>query len=321
MDRESELALVERVRAGDTTAFDAIHAAFNTRLYGFLARLAHRRDVAEDLLEETWLRFVTHADQLRADTRLGPWLFTVARNVHVTWCRARAVESRAAATLSLWPTPITVDPRSSGRPAANSSVASRLPWPAFRWRRGRSCCSSAVEGLTPSEAAAVCGVTPRGDAAAPQASARVARAASRRAGAATGHAPAGGGTMTFDEKPDAAAWRPRRHWPRHRPPPARDARIRARCHEVMTRRPPARASWPARLALWLRVFRPASHRSSTRCWLQPSACTGSSWSPRRSRRQGSSKRSIRGRPRRPAPATDGRRRLTATWTATLAMKW
>ena len=92
MDRESELALVERLRAGDTAAFDAVHAAFNARLYGFLARLARSRDVAEDLLEDTWMRFVTHADQLRPDTRLGPWLFTVARNVHVTWCRARAVE-------------------------------------------------------------------------------------------------------------------------------------------------------------------------------------------------------------------------------------
>ena len=59
MDRESELALVERVRAGDTAAFDAVHAAFNARLYGFLARLARSRDVAEDLLEDTWMRFVT----------------------------------------------------------------------------------------------------------------------------------------------------------------------------------------------------------------------------------------------------------------------
>jgi DNA-directed RNA polymerase specialized sigma24 family protein len=73
MDRESELALVDRVRAGDTAAFDEIHATFNTRLFGLLARLAHRSDVVEDL-EETWLRFVTHADQLRPDTRLGPWL-------------------------------------------------------------------------------------------------------------------------------------------------------------------------------------------------------------------------------------------------------
>ena len=160
MDRECELALVERVRAGDTAAFDVIHAAFNGRLYGFLARLTRRRDVAEDLLEETWLRFVSHADQLRADTRLGPWLFTVARNVHVTWCRARAVETRAAATLDLWPAPIGF--ASPFERAAGSELERRI-------ERALASLSVdtrevlllvGVEGLTPSEAAAVCGLTP-----------------------------------------------------------------------------------------------------------------------------------------------------------------
>ena len=105
MDRESELALVRRVRDGDTAAFDVVHALFNDRLFGFLARLARSRDVAQDLLEETWLRFVRHADRLNADTRLGPWLFAVARNVHVSYCRARALEeSRTVESIGLWPT-------------------------------------------------------------------------------------------------------------------------------------------------------------------------------------------------------------------------
>jgi len=46
--------------------------------------MARDRSVAEDLLEETWLRLVLSAEGLRADTRLGPWLFTVARNLYVS---------------------------------------------------------------------------------------------------------------------------------------------------------------------------------------------------------------------------------------------
>ena len=61
MDQESELALVSGLRAGDPAAFDAVHAAFNVRLFSFLVRLSRRREVAEDLLEETWLRLVSHA--------------------------------------------------------------------------------------------------------------------------------------------------------------------------------------------------------------------------------------------------------------------
>ena len=80
MDRETELVLVARLRAGDPDAFDAVHDGFNARLFNFLARLSRRRDVAEDLLEETWLRLVARAAHLQPDTRLGPWLFTVARS-------------------------------------------------------------------------------------------------------------------------------------------------------------------------------------------------------------------------------------------------
>src|SRR5689334_8501727 len=54
MDRECELALVRRIHEGDAAAFDVVHAEFNARLFGFLARVSRNRDVAEDLLEETW---------------------------------------------------------------------------------------------------------------------------------------------------------------------------------------------------------------------------------------------------------------------------
>src|ERR1043166_4255859 len=80
MERASELALVARLKAGDIEAFNEVHAAFNARLFNFLPRLSRRRDVAEDLLEETWLRIVDAMPRLKNDTRLGPFLFTIARN-------------------------------------------------------------------------------------------------------------------------------------------------------------------------------------------------------------------------------------------------
>ncbi len=104
MDRETECALVGRLRERDADAFDAIHEAFHARLFTFLLRLSRRRDVAEDLLEETWLRLVKHAPRLRPDTRLGPWLFTVAPHLHVSYVRSRVLEDSAVTSLiSLWP--------------------------------------------------------------------------------------------------------------------------------------------------------------------------------------------------------------------------
>ena len=95
-----DVDLVERLKSRDTAAFDVVYDRFNTRLYTFLVRLSRDRDRAQDLLEETWLRLVAHADRLRPDTRLGPWLFTVARNLYLSDCRGRVLEQSEEAILS-----------------------------------------------------------------------------------------------------------------------------------------------------------------------------------------------------------------------------
>ena len=160
MDREFELALVARLRAGDPDAFDAVHDCFNTRLFNFLARLSRRREVAEDLLEETWLRLVSRATQLRPDTRLGPWLFTVARNLHVSYRRSRMLEdSHAAGLIGLWPSgspqPSPFDVAAAGETGRRIEAALGALPVASR----EVLLLVVVEGLKPAEAAEVCGVS------------------------------------------------------------------------------------------------------------------------------------------------------------------
>jgi RNA polymerase sigma factor (sigma-70 family) len=161
VDRETELALVGRLRRGDAGAFDEVYAAFNARVFTFLLRLSRRRDVAEDLLEETWLRLVKHAARLQADTRLGPWLFTVARNLHVSFNRSRLLEDSAAESLmALWP--FSPERESPFEAAAASELERRI-------ERALAALPAAsrevlllvgVAGLDHSEAADICGITP-----------------------------------------------------------------------------------------------------------------------------------------------------------------
>src|SRR5689334_20819202 len=104
MERETEARLVGRLRSGDVSAFDQIYEAYNPRLLRFLSRMAKNRSIAEDLVEETWLRLLSGSLHLHADTRLGPWLFTVARNLYVSHCRSRVREhSYTADLVLLWP--------------------------------------------------------------------------------------------------------------------------------------------------------------------------------------------------------------------------
>lgn len=161
MDRETECALVARLREGDADAFDAIYEAFNARLFTFLLRLCRRREVAEDLLEELWLRLVKYAPRLRPDSRLGPWLFTVARHLHVSYIRSQVLEDSAMASLiALWP---VATERSSPFEAAAANELER------RIERALACMPVAsrevlllvaVAGLDHADAAAVCGISP-----------------------------------------------------------------------------------------------------------------------------------------------------------------
>lgn len=93
VDREDEIKLVALLRQGNPDAFDRLYEAYRPRLFGFLARLSGRRDVAEDLLQETWIRVATRAAILREDAPLGPWVFAVARNLYLSWRRWRLLDA------------------------------------------------------------------------------------------------------------------------------------------------------------------------------------------------------------------------------------
>jgi RNA polymerase sigma-70 factor (ECF subfamily) len=159
LDRDAERELVSRLRAGDADAFDAVYAEYNTRLFAFLARLSRNRATAEDLLEETWLRLVNHAERLREDSQLGAWLFTVARNLYVSYRRSRMLEDvHAPDLIGLWPSGCPSSPfeETAGHELGVRLEAALAELP-LQYRE--ALLLVAIEGLTPSEAAQVCGVS------------------------------------------------------------------------------------------------------------------------------------------------------------------
>ena len=64
--------------------FDRTYAEMHPRILGFLLRLSGRRDTAEDLAQETWLKFAKAAPSLPKDTNVPAYLFTIARNAFVS---------------------------------------------------------------------------------------------------------------------------------------------------------------------------------------------------------------------------------------------
>ena len=162
MDPDTERIVVQRLREGDPSAFDAVYDEYRARLFSFIVRLSRRRDLAEDLLEETWLRLAANARRLRPDTRLGPWLFTVARNLYFSACRSRLLEENCATSLiGLWP--IANSAPSPFEQAAASELERRVERALARLsaRDREVLLLVGVEGYTAAEAAAIAGTSPQ----------------------------------------------------------------------------------------------------------------------------------------------------------------
>lgn len=157
----AETELLAGLRRGDTGAFDQVYELYHQRLYGFLLRMVRRRDVAEDLLQETWIRLATNAGRLKEDTVLAAWLFTVARNVCRSYQRWRILDSERITELSLSRyrsaedgTPF--EAAAAGQLGAKLEAALAALPPRYR----EVLLLVGVERMSPSEAADVLGMKP-----------------------------------------------------------------------------------------------------------------------------------------------------------------
>ena len=160
MAPEDDRVLVARLRAGDTGAFDEVYDAYRPRVFSFLLRMTRSRTLAEDLLDETWLRLVRHATRLAPDTRLASWLFTVARNLYWSHRRDALVEESFLPDLvTLWPSPAPwpspFDLAAAGELERRLERALSALSPQYR----EVVLLVGHEGLTPADAALVCGIS------------------------------------------------------------------------------------------------------------------------------------------------------------------
>jgi RNA polymerase sigma-70 factor (ECF subfamily) len=158
---ETPAQLLARLRTGDAAAFSAVYEQHAEPIFRFLQRLCGRRELAEDLFQETWLRLARHASRLRPDTEVRAWLYAVARNLVRSHARFALADAAGVAALARW---WYLDAR-GGEPesaAVAAAAAARLEGALARLPlAGREVLLLvAGEGLAVDEAARVLGVTP-----------------------------------------------------------------------------------------------------------------------------------------------------------------
>lgn len=72
--------LLTRYTEGEEAAFREIVNRYKNGLYAFLRMFLNRRELVEDVFQETFLQLFTSKDSFDTDRPLRPWLFTIAAN-------------------------------------------------------------------------------------------------------------------------------------------------------------------------------------------------------------------------------------------------
>jgi len=80
LNDQSDAELLARYAAGEEAAFRAIVSRYKNSLYVFLRHFLNRRDLIEDVFQETFIQLFTSRDDFDTSRPLRPWLFTIAAN-------------------------------------------------------------------------------------------------------------------------------------------------------------------------------------------------------------------------------------------------
>jgi RNA polymerase sigma-70 factor (ECF subfamily) len=73
-------ALMVQYQQGDVRAFEVLLGRHRRPVYNFILRFVGSRDLAEDLMQETFLRVIKGAARYERKARFTTWLYTIARN-------------------------------------------------------------------------------------------------------------------------------------------------------------------------------------------------------------------------------------------------
>ncbi len=86
-------AIVCGLKSQDPELLDHLIELYQHRLLRYLLFLTGKREVAEDLFQETWMRVLLRGGQYNGKARFDTWLFAIARNLVIDLSRKRTMAS------------------------------------------------------------------------------------------------------------------------------------------------------------------------------------------------------------------------------------
>ncbi len=86
-------AIANGLKRQDPELLDQLIETYQHRLMRYLMFLTGKREVAEDLFQEVWIRVLRRGSQYNGKARFDTWIFTIARNLVIDLSRKRTMAS------------------------------------------------------------------------------------------------------------------------------------------------------------------------------------------------------------------------------------
>jgi len=99
----SDEDLMTAVASGDETALAVLIDRYAASVHAYLLRHSGKRDDADDLLQETWVRVARSAKRFDTARRFRSWIYGIATNLARDLFRRRMTRERALRDLAAHP--------------------------------------------------------------------------------------------------------------------------------------------------------------------------------------------------------------------------
>ncbi|TWT85418.1 RNA polymerase sigma factor CarQ [Posidoniimonas polymericola] len=120
---DPDVRLMLRVRDDDAAAFEELVQRYQNRLVSLMVHLTSRRDMAEDLAQDVFLRVYRARKRYVPGSKFSTWLFTIANNVASN--ALRTLSRRKEVNVTAAPDESSFNPIAASATAASALMPTR----------------------------------------------------------------------------------------------------------------------------------------------------------------------------------------------------
>ena len=95
--------MLDRIAAGNEEAFAELYHQYNPKLSAFLIRLSRSEYIAQEMVQETFLRLWINRTKLKEVNNASAWLYKIASNVSYTYLKTQANRKRLLESVAVEP--------------------------------------------------------------------------------------------------------------------------------------------------------------------------------------------------------------------------